>query len=118
MDNPVSLIDAHQQRVDKMNGELAFPPNGMSIDLLRAIYRSASIPLPVRMRAAIACLPHEVPRLMVTAQVNEQSFAELLDRRLKRMAQINNQKTMNGNPHEIEVKPPMPRLADRRYRRM
>src|SRR5260221_186539 len=103
---------------DRKEDQLNLGPNSMSIDLLRAVYRSPTIPLPVRMRAAIAALPHEVPRLMVTAQVNEQSFAELLDRRLKRMAQINNQKTMNGNPHEIEVKPPMPRLADRRYRRM
>src|SRR5258708_17641169 len=105
MDNPVSLIDAHQQRVDKMNGELAFPPNGMSIDLLRAVYRSASIPLPVRMRAAIAALPHEVPRLMVTAQVNEQSFAELLDRRLKRIAELE-AKPINGNPQPQTIDQP------------
>src|SRR5258708_38781742 len=110
MDNPVSLIDAHQQRVDKMNGELAFPPNGMSIDLLRAVYRSASIPLPVRMRAAIAVLPHEVPRLMVTAQVNEQSFAELLDRRLKRIAELEAKpleaKPINGNPQPQTIDQP------------
>src|SRR6266540_4848768 len=81
-------IEAQQPR------EIEFPPNGMSIDLLRAVYRSASIPLPVRLRAAIAALPHEVPRLAVTALVNEQSFAELLDRRLKKMEAINgNQQT-------------------------
>jgi hypothetical protein len=108
MDN---LIDA---RVNKMNGELDFPPNGMSIDLLRAVYRNPSIPLPVRIRCAVAALPHETPRLAVTALVNEQSFAELLDRRIKRM------EAMNGNPQPqtIDVKPPLPRLADRRYRRI
>src|SRR6187200_2682562 len=57
---------------------LEFPPNGMSIDLLRAVYRNPSIPLPVRIRCAVAALPHEVPRLQVTAQVNEQSFAETI----------------------------------------
>jgi hypothetical protein len=124
MDNPVSLIEAHQQRVDKMNGELAFPPNGMSIDLLRAVYRSNSIPLPVRMRAAIAALPHETPRLQVSALVSEQGFAELLDKRLKRIAQM---EAMNGKPQtqvieakpqpEVEVKAPLPRSNDRRYRR-
>src|SRR6266436_4607223 len=42
MDNPIN------KRVDKMNGEqLDFPPNGLSIDLLRAVYRNPSIPLPV-----------------------------------------------------------------------
>jgi hypothetical protein len=52
MDN---LIDA---RANRMNGELDFPPNGMSIDLLRAVYRNPSIPLPVRIRCAVTTLPH------------------------------------------------------------
>jgi hypothetical protein len=120
MDNPI-------ERVDKMNGELEFPPNGMSIDLLRAVYRNPSIPLPVRIRCAVAALPHEVPRLAVTAMVTEQSFAELLDKRIKRM------EAMNGHPqvqqqidHTIEqpqaqqIKPskPLARTVDRRFRRM
>ena len=58
--------------------EIEIGPNGMSIDLLRAVYRNPSIPLPVRIRCAVAALPHEVPRLQVTAQVNEQSFAETI----------------------------------------
>jgi hypothetical protein len=109
---------------DRKEDQLNLGPNGMSIDLLRAVYRSPSIPLPVRLRAAIAALPHEVPRLAVTALVNEQSFAELLDRRIKRM------EAMNGKPQpqtqtieqptieqSIDAKPPPPRVADRRFRR-
>jgi hypothetical protein len=101
--------------------ELDFPPNGMSIDLLRAVYRNPSIPLPVRIRCAVAALPHEVPRLAVTALVNEQSFAEILDRRLKKM------EAMNGKPQQIdqtieqpqiETPKPLPRTSDRRYRRL
>jgi hypothetical protein len=100
---------------------LDFPPNGQSIDLLRAVYRKPSIPLPVRIRCAVAALPHEVPRLQVTAQVNEQSFAELLERRLRKI------EAMNGKPQpqtqvidhpQIEVSKPLPRVADRRFRRM
>jgi hypothetical protein len=108
-------------RIEAQQVPLEFPPNGMSIDLLRAVYRSPSIPLPVRLRAAIAALPHEVPRLAVTALVNEQSFAELLDKRIKRM------EAMNGKPQPqiieqtidqpIEAPKPLPRVADRRFRR-
>jgi hypothetical protein len=109
------LIDLNSVEQEKPRG-IEIGPNGMSIDLLRAVYRSASIPLPVRLRAAIAALPHEVPRLAVTALVNEQSFAELLERRLKKM------EAMNGNPQPqtqtIETPKPLPRIADRRFRRM
>src|SRR5258707_14639166 len=105
----------------RMNGELEFPPNGQSIDLLRAVYRNPSIPLPVRLRAAIAALPHETPRLAVTALVNEQSFAELLDRRLKKMAELEDGKSpmtvVEGPKAEVEIRPPLPRTLDRRFRR-
>jgi hypothetical protein len=76
------LVDLQEKR------EIDIGSNGMSIDLLRAVYRNPSIPLPVRMRAAIACLPHETPRLAVMGMVSEQSFAELLERRLRHQAQI------------------------------
>jgi hypothetical protein len=122
MENPIRLIEAHQQRVDKMNGDLDFPPNGMSIDLLRAVYRNPSIPLPVRMRAAIACLPHETPKLAVMGLINEQSFAEVLERRLRHQAQL---EASNGNlqPQQIEqpqIETPkhLPTTNDRRFRRM
>jgi hypothetical protein len=115
-------MDSYQ----KMNGELEFPPNGMSIDLLRAVYRNPSIPLPVRMRAAIACLPHETPKLGVTVMVNDQDFAALLDARIKRM------EAMNGKAQpqpqipiekqmiepQVDVRPPHPTTNDRRFRRM
>jgi hypothetical protein len=106
---------------------LQLRPDGMSIDLLRAVYRNPSIPLPVRIRCAVAALPHEVPRLAVTAMVSEQSFAELLDKRLKRMAEL---EAKNGNPQPhtinqpqieqplIEIPKPLSRTPDRRFRRM
>jgi hypothetical protein len=65
--------------------EIEIPPDGISLDLLRAVYRSPSIPLSVRIRAAGLAIPYETPRLMVTAQLNENNFAELLDRRLRRI---------------------------------
>jgi hypothetical protein len=106
-------------RIEAQQVPLEFPPNGLSIDLLRAVYRSPSIPLPVRLRAAIAALPHEVPRLSVVAQVNEQDFATLLDQRLKRMEAMNGNQKPQTIEQTIEAKPPpFPRLVDRRFRRV
>jgi hypothetical protein len=86
--------------------------------LLKAVYQNPEVPLPVRMRAAIAALPFEVPKLAVTALVNEQSFAEILERRINRIAEQENGKIIDAHREPVEVKPPLPRLSDRRYRRM
>ena len=97
--------------------QMEIGPNGTSLQLLQTVYRNPSIALSVRMRAAVAALPFEFPKLAVTAVVSEQNFAELLDRRLKRIAELE-ATPINANKPEIEVKPPMPRIADRRFRRI
>jgi hypothetical protein len=73
------------------------------------------------MRAAIAALPHEVPRLAVTAQVTDMGVAELLDRRLKRLEEL---KLLDGakvidakSQQPVETKPALARTNDRRFRR-
>ena len=108
-------------RIEAQQVPLDFPSNGMSIDLLRAVYRNPSIPLPVRIRCAVAALPQGVPRLQVTAQVNEQSFAELLEKRIKKWDTMNGKQIEQSQVIErpqIEAKPVLPRVADRRFRRM
>jgi hypothetical protein len=98
--------------------------------LLRAVYQNPEVPLSVRMRAAMACLPFETPKLAVTAQITEQDFATLLDRRLKRLeelklieangAKISEAQPINGEPQRqphVETKPPLARTNDRRFRR-
>jgi anti-sigma-K factor RskA len=42
----------------------------------------------MRIRAMIAALPFETPKLAVTATVSENDFATLLDRRLKRIEEM------------------------------
>jgi hypothetical protein len=85
-----------------------------ALEFLQGVYCNDQLPLVTRMRAAIAALPFESPKLAVTAQVSEQDFATLLDQRLKRMDAM---KTVEAEAQPVEVKPSMPRLADRRYRR-
>jgi hypothetical protein len=82
----------------------------MSLEFLQAIYCNNELPLPVRMRAAIAALPFEHPKLAVSAQISEGDFAELLDRRIKRFEEMK----------LIEAKPTngAPRVTDRLFRRM
>src|SRR5262245_45838115 len=78
-------------------------PNGMSLDLLRAVYRNPRVDLSIRMRAAMACLPFEAPKLAVTAVVSETDFATVLERRLNHLKQIEEMKA-NSTP-VIESQP-------------
>jgi len=76
-------------------------------------------------------LNYETPRLAVQALITEQDIATVLDRRIahyKELQRANGSsklieanKLIEAEPveaePEIEVKPPMPRIAGRRYRR-
>jgi uncharacterized metal-binding protein YceD (DUF177 family) len=104
----------------KQDDQVEIPADGISLDLLQAVYRNSSLPLPVRMRAAVAALPHEVPKLMANAIINENSFAELLDRRLARIEQM---KLIEARPTpetngktDVRLPPRVP--FDKRYRRI
>src|SRR5262249_9254341 len=101
---------------DRKPQEIEIPADGISLDLLRVVYRNKQLPLATRMRAAIAALPFEVPKLAVTAVVSEQDFATLLDRRLKRIEETK-ARAIEATP-PLEVKPALPGLSDRRYRRI
>ena len=87
------------------------------LTFLKGIYMNDELPLSVRMRAAIEVLPFTHPKLAVTAQVSEGGFAELLERRLRRMEQA---KLIEHQPQATaEAKPPLPKVPfDKRYRRI
>jgi hypothetical protein len=101
---------------DNKPQEIEIPTDGISLDLLKAVYRNNQLPLTTRMRAAIAALPFEVPKLAVTAVVSEQDFATLLDHRLKRIEEMK-ASAIEATP-VIEGEKVDARLADRRFRRI
>jgi hypothetical protein len=85
-----------------------------ALEFLQEVYCNDQLPLVVRMRAAMACLPFESPKLAVTAVVSDQDFASLLDERIKNMERVNNGRTIDAKPvPQVEVKPPLPRLPRR-----
>ena len=105
---------------DKKPQEIEIPADGISLDLLRAVYRNSSLPLTTRMRAAIAALPFESPKLAVTAVVSEQDFAAVLDRRLKRIEEmkanaIEATPVIDGEKVDARLPPVVP---GRRFRRI
>jgi hypothetical protein len=99
-----------------LEDKIELPSSGMGLDLLRAVYRNPHLSLHIRMRAAIATLPFESPKLIAQAILNEGSFAELLERRLKRMEQA--KLIPQAKPPQIETKPSLSHTVDRRYRRI
>ena len=91
-----------------------------ALSFLQACYRNPSLNLTTRMRAAIAALPFESPKLAVTAMVSEQDFATVLDRRLKRIEEmkanaIEATPVINGEKVDVHLPPVVP---DRRFRRI
>ena len=104
-----------------------------ALSFLQACYRNPSLNLTTRMRAAVAALPFESPKLAVTAVVSEQDFAAVLDRRLQRIEEmrllenkvVNGDTTITDRAIDPEPQPssptpaPLTRLYDKRhYRRI
>jgi hypothetical protein len=58
--------------------------NYTSLEFLQAAYRCEELSLHVRMRAAMAALPFEYPKLAVTVQTTPQDFAARLDAAIAR----------------------------------
>lgn len=95
--------------------------DALSLEGLQAVYRNPSLPLAIRMRAMGMAIPYESPKLQMIANVDEKSFANLLEQRLKRIEEqrkLIDQKPHNDGSSPIETKPALPRVPDRRYRRI
>jgi hypothetical protein len=55
-----------------------------SLEFLQKVYRDPSQPLSIRLRASIACLPFEAPKLAVVAQIDGRAFAKDLEAAINR----------------------------------
>jgi hypothetical protein len=98
--------------------EIPISPAGTSLDLLRAIYRNSEVPLSIRIRCAMACLPFENPKLAVTYQASEHDFATLLDQRIAKyqQAKLIEATPIKENGGNADARMP-PSIPDRRFRR-
>jgi len=110
----------------KTDESFELEPNATSLTLLQKVYRSAAIPLSTRMRAAIAALPFESPKLQVVATVNAGDFADQLERAINVSRKI-----IEAQPLSVSSDLPnddtkrtvqisnvhKPSVPDRRYRR-
>jgi hypothetical protein len=107
----------------KLRTEFDIPPDVSPMNYLLARMRHPETEEHVRTRIAIALLPFTEPKLAVTASVPfDESFANLLDRAKKRSEKVRviaaePEPKPAKQPPIIEIKPHLPTVPDRRYRR-
>ena len=87
-----------------------------ALTFLRSVYQNSKLELHWRMKAAIAALPFESPKLAVTAVVHDQDFAALLDQRLRRIQEMKVIEASKVEHPASELDGP-PSISDRRFRR-
>ena len=129
MEDPSAVIEAHQKRVEELNaGRFELEEGATSLTLLQKVYRSSSVAITTRMRAAIAAIQFEHPKLAVTATINSGDFADQLDKAVERSRKV---AVIEAKPTEANVsseanassntKRPSngvkPMIPDRRFRR-
>ena len=91
-------------------------PNLSPMDYLLARMRDPTLEDHVRTRIAIALLPFTVPKLQATAHLDGKDFGAILDKRIAHWKKIEGQPRQPTPP--VEVKPGLPHVYDRRYRRI
>jgi hypothetical protein len=84
----LNTVDAALSRFDD---EIDLSPGETSLSFLQKIYRSPAQPMSRRLRAAMAALPHEHPKLgaIATLSINGDDFASQLDRAIERSSMVN-----------------------------
>jgi len=99
-----------------------------ALGLLQSVYRSEGVPLNTRMRAAIAALPFERPKLAVVVTNREGDLAERLMAALAATNKVINSRPMQVIEHapvdaglpidEVDHGKPFPMDSKSRFRRI
>jgi hypothetical protein len=85
--NPPQILHSIGEVLDRIEArqvEAAETFKGNAHDLLVATYQGRYRPTSVQLRAAIAALPFESPKLAVTALIDDQDFGARLERAIAR----------------------------------
>jgi hypothetical protein len=113
-------LDAVLDRLEATEVQVIEPAPDALV-LLQQVYRCTSMPLPVRMRAAMAALPFERPKLAVIAQLGSgfaNSMEAKLRERIERRRMAEPRVVIEAKPAEpLPVKPMTTSIPDRRMRR-
>jgi hypothetical protein len=89
-----------------------------ALDYLQSVYNDPLQPTNTRLRAASIAIEYERPRLAVTALIDGKDFAARLERALVRSAKVTKVIEPKPKPEPPPVKPPLPTVTDRRFRRI
>lgn len=85
----LDTVDAALARIqEEVEAQVSVPAGASSLEFLRAVYADAAQPIGRRMRAAIAALPFEHPKLAVTATINAEGFGARLEAARDRAAKV------------------------------
>jgi hypothetical protein len=95
------LIDLQAMRISDDEREIIeLGPDETSLTFLQKIYRSPAQPMSRRLRAAMAALPHEHPKLgaVATLSMSGEDFAAMLDRAIDRRGKAREIKQIEAAP--------------------
>lgn len=98
MTNPIDQIERHKQRLAALSKpEPKVIEADTALEFLQAVYRSTSVPFSTRMRAAMACLQFERPKMQAVLYKDangeyDNGLAERLEKAMEAARQVDRER--------------------------